>query len=125
MTVTDGKTDSQGDYIFPKDETVRDLASTARGDSPDLEDDGPDGPVSPSLHAAPARSADPPSPLEHKSRQPEEEAEEAEAEEEEDSLVIIDKDLDDDAGSTRSSAGEVLDQTELGSVSELPRAANH
>lgn len=46
-------------------------------------------------------------------------------EEEEDSLVIIDKDLDDDMEFTRSSAGAVLDRTELESVPELSPVTNH
>lgn len=45
-------------------------------------------------------------------------------EEEEDSLVIIDKDLDDDMEFTRSSVGAVLDRTELESVPELSPVTN-
>jgi hypothetical protein len=46
-------------------------------------------------------------------------------EEEEDSLVIIDKDLDEELECTRNSAGGVLDRTELESVPELSPVPNH
>lgn len=118
--VADNQTDSQGSYNFPKDETVRDLASTARGDSPELKDEESEGPLSPTLRPV-AAQADASS----SSAAPPAHSDEGGDDEEEDSLVIIDKDSDDELESTRNSAGVALDRTELESVPELSPVTHH